>query len=172
MRVKNMYSQELENLKEQNVKLAENSKMIEEKYKEVSELVKQTMKPQNPTKEVGTEVESIVVKAKPAKKKKSILAQPQEPIIEHQPNIEVQDKSVSSKTIPKKPPTNSSISKVKQQPQKSAATITNHFQQRTGLNEVQAVSSTHRDRLDSPKQSDDRKRSRFLLPQRGIFIFY
>lgn len=162
-----MYSQELESLKEQNLKLAESTKQIEEKYREVSEMVKSAIKPPQAVKEVQDASEKITEKSKRSKKTKRVAPEQIQPTQQPTFQGDIQDRGESTKTIPKKPPTKSSIESLKQQPQKCSLIQSHNRQTKEQQDGSQPSSTSRRERLESPQPDFESKKRRFLLPQRG-----
>jgi hypothetical protein len=170
-KIKSVYEKELEQLKEQNLRLAENTRLIEERYKEVTELAKKAIKPEKPVKE---EIITIEDHDQISSKRK------QSPKYDHRPLqfatqapqktdnfLYKQDDGASSKTLPKKPPS-SKKKEIKKQPESQVKKEA----QRTIPIKEESVQPVNYGKTEFFNQSNDMTqpkagRNRYLLPQRG-----
>ena len=169
-RIKNVYEKELELLKAQNQKLAENTKLIEERYKEVAEIAKKAVKAEVPRKEQIITIEDSG--ASSGLRKTGLQADsgrfkqdcwPPKP-----DNFTSKgEEGSSSKTLPKKPP----VSKRKGSPRPETRVAPKPVEpEKPKSYRPQPPSNNFRGQRRSPDPTEESKqqsRGWFLLPQRG-----
>jgi hypothetical protein len=169
-KIKNDYQRELDQLKEQNLRLAENTKKIEERYREVAEMAKKAMKTEKPVKEaiitIEDEAETSQRRKKVRKPEYQSLAHDRWPQSRENETIKL-DEGSSSKTLPKKPPSARKKPALAHQPSKQQPRTFEENEPSEEKRESKANTASGKDR-SSPKARDEvPAKPRFLLPQRG-----
>lgn len=166
-----MYMKELEGLREQNMRLAENTKLIEERYMEVSELAKKALKPTvnhnaSPIMiEDSSEIAKVAHLAKKTPKASSIVPQTINPTASHQDNL---DRGESTKTLPKKPPVKLPKEKTKKKLPKNEPVISDRKELSPPPCELKPNSTSRRDHRQPYEEPSQVSGGRYLIPRRGI----
>jgi hypothetical protein len=157
-------------LKAQNQKLAENTKLIEERYKEVAEIAKKAAKAEVPRKEQIITIEDSA--ANSSRRKTGLQAQSsrfnQDSSPQKQDHLACKgEEGSSNKTLPKKPP--ASKRKVSPRPEAKVAAKPGEPEEPKSFR-PQPMLNNQRGRRRSPDAEENSKpqsRGWFLLPQRG-----
>lgn len=165
-----MYVKELDSLRDQNMKLAENTKMIEERYKEVSELAKRALKPAALAKESPISIEdSAEARREAAAQKRSpkVGHKPPQSVALVEPSDELHGRGESTKTLPKKPPLKAAKEKTKKKVPKSIPAISDRMEPSPPLCELKPNSASRRDHKPPAEAPGQKPGGRYLLPRRG-----
>lgn len=165
-----MYVKELDSLRDQNMKLAENTKMIEERYKEVSELAKRALKPPALAKESPISIEDSAEGRREAVAQRTspkVSNKPHRSVALVEPSGELHDRGESTKTLPKKPPLKAAKVKTKKNVPKSIPAISDRKEPSPPLCELKPNSTSRRDHKLQAEAPGRKPAGRFLLPRRG-----